>query len=65
MPSRGSSCAALDEIPEEPSHAPTRPFDSPTSISRDYTSIAPQLKQVFFVGDGRRSNGKVHQIVVS
>lgn len=39
-------------------------LDFSTAESRDYTSIAPQLKQVFFVGDGRRSNGEVHQIVV-
>jgi Flp pilus assembly protein TadG len=40
------------------------PLDFSTAASRDYTSLSPQLKQVFFVGDGRRANGEIQQIVV-
>ncbi len=30
----------------------------------DYTSISPELKQVFFIGDGKRNDGTLQQIVV-
>jgi hypothetical protein len=30
----------------------------------DYTTLSPQLQQVFFIGDGRTSTGQVQQIVV-
>jgi RHS repeat-associated protein len=30
----------------------------------DYTTISPELKQVFFIGDGRTSGGQIQQIVV-
>jgi Flp pilus assembly protein TadG len=39
-------------------------LDFSTADARDYVSLAPQLKQVFFVGDGRRSNGEAQQITV-
>lgn len=51
-----------DNVPTSTS-APL-PLDFSTPESRDYTSLSPQLKQVFFVGDGRRSNGEIQQIVV-
>lgn len=51
-----------DDAPNSGS-APS-PLDFASAASRDYISIAPALKQVFFVGDGRRSNGEVQQIVV-
>jgi len=35
-----------------------------SAAAMDYTSISPQLKQPFFIGDGKRSNGTLHQIVV-
>ena len=30
----------------------------------DYTTLSPQIKQVFFIGDGRTSTGTVQQIVI-
>ncbi len=39
-------------------------LDFSTSASRNYTKIEPQLKQVFFIGDGLRDNGEPQQIVV-
>ena len=35
-----------------------------SAASRDYVSISPQLKQPFFIGDGKRTNGTLHQVVV-
>jgi Flp pilus assembly protein TadG len=49
VPTSGSAPAALDFM---------------TTAQRDYQSIAPQLKQTFFIGDGRRDNGEVQQIIV-
>jgi hypothetical protein len=48
-PSAGSVPAALD-------------FTTPAS--RDYQSLSPQVKQPFFIGDGRRANGETQTIVV-
>ncbi len=53
----------LNDNPPNTTPAPAN-LDFSTPESRDYTALSPQLKQVFFVGDGRRSNGEVHQIVV-
>lgn len=39
-------------------------LDFNTATQRDYTSISPKLKQVFFVGDGKRSNGETQSIVI-
>lgn len=39
-------------------------LDFTTATSRDYTSISPQLKQVFFIGDGYTSSGTQQTIVV-
>ena len=35
-----------------------------TAAARDYVSISPQLKQIFFTGNGQRSNGDYQTIVV-
>jgi hypothetical protein len=35
-----------------------------TAASRDFTSFSPQLKQPFFIGDGRRSDGTVQTFTV-
>lgn len=51
-----------DTEPNNTSAPPALDFSNPSS--RNYTSLAPALKQVFFVGDGRRSNGEAQQIVV-
>ncbi len=45
------------------SGAPTS-LDFGNTSDRDYTSVSPQLKQVFFVGDGKRDNGELQTIVV-
>lgn len=39
-------------------------LDFSTAASRNYTSLAPELKQPFFIGDGRTSSGEVQRIVV-
>jgi Flp pilus assembly protein TadG len=39
-------------------------LDFSTKSSRDYARLQPQLKQVFFLGDGLRDNGEPQQIVV-
>jgi hypothetical protein len=51
-----------DTNPSMTSPPPSLNFTTPTS--RDFTSLSPQLKQVFFVGDGRTSTGAVQQFVV-
>ena len=35
-----------------------------TDASRDYTTLDPQLGQIFFIGTGKTSSGAFHQIVV-
>lgn len=39
-------------------------LDFGTNVLRDYTQIAPSVKQVFFVGDGKTSTGQVQYIKV-
>jgi hypothetical protein len=39
-------------------------FDFTTQSARDYTSLSPALKQVFFIGDGLTSSGMTQAIVV-
>jgi hypothetical protein len=53
----------LDDSQPDSTAAPS-PLDFSTSTNRDFTSLSPQLKQVFFVGDGRRSTGEAQQFVV-
>lgn len=36
-------------------------FTSPSS--RDFTALSPQLRQPFFIGNGRRSNGDLQQFI--
>ncbi len=45
-----------------PAGAPTLDFSSPAS--RDFTELAPELHQVFFVGDGLAAGGAEQQFVV-
>ncbi|MGC4031105.1 MAG: pilus assembly protein TadG-related protein [Tepidisphaeraceae bacterium] len=54
----------LDDNAPNSTPAPTPPLDFSSAASRDYISVSPKLKQVFFIGDGRRSNGEIQQIVV-
>jgi Flp pilus assembly protein TadG len=39
-------------------------LDFSTAASRDFSSLSPQLRQPFFVGDGRKNDGTVQQFVV-
>lgn len=39
-------------------------LDFSTESSRDFHTLEPQLRQVFFIGDGRRSSGEVQRFVV-
>jgi hypothetical protein len=49
----------------EPSLTPSPVMlDFTTPESRDYLTLAPELKQVFFIGDGRTSVGQVQQVIV-
>jgi len=43
---------------------PPAALDFSTPESRDYTNIAPELKQVFFIGDGRTSGGVRQKVLV-
>lgn len=47
-----------------PSGSPPPDLDFSTESSRDFTSLSPQLKQVFFIGDGKTSSGAVQQFTV-
>jgi Flp pilus assembly protein TadG len=38
-------------------------LDFSTTSSRDFTTLSPSLKQVFFIGDGRNSNGEVQRFI--
>ena len=38
--------------------------DFSTTASRDFSSLAPPLKQVFFIGDGLNSSGQLQDFVV-
>lgn len=62
-PINGMVAVFLNDNAPDSTTAPAN-LDFSTDSSRDYTSIAPALKQVFFVGDGRRSTGEAQQIVV-
>jgi hypothetical protein len=39
-------------------------LDFSTASSRDFASLSPALKQVFFVGDGETSTGVLQEFVV-
>ena len=54
----------LDDNDPSTTPAPSTALDFSTAASRDYLSVSPKLKQVFFIGDGRRSTGEIQQIVV-
>lgn len=50
---------------DDPSLTPAPPrLDFSTAEKRNFQVLKPQLKQTFFIGDGRRSNGEVQQFVV-
>ena len=39
-------------------------LDFSTAASRDFSTLSPQLKQVFFIGDGLDSSGSLQTFVV-
>ncbi len=53
----------LDDNQPNLTTAPQR-LDFSTAESRDFTKLQPQLKQLFFIGDGKNSAGGVQQFIV-
>jgi len=53
----------LDDTQPDLSHAPAR-LDFSTAVSRDYSTLSPALKQVFFIGDGHDSGGRRQEVRV-
>ena len=51
-----------DNAPTVGTAPPALDMSSPASM--DYASLSPQLKQPFFIGDGKRASGTLQQIVV-
>jgi hypothetical protein len=47
-----------------PSGTPPATLDFGTGASRDFTTLAPQLRQVFFIGDGKTSGGTTQQFMI-
>jgi Flp pilus assembly protein TadG len=54
----GPNDPATDGIPVPPT------LDFSTDDERNFQTLQPQLKQVFFIGDGRRDDGSVQSFVV-
>ena len=51
--------------PDRPDTTPAPAgLDFTTDSSQNYTTLSPLLKQVFFLGDGRNSQGTVQKVVV-
>jgi hypothetical protein len=49
----------------QPNLSPAPPMlNFSTVASRDFVELKPQLKQLFFIGDGRRDNGELQRFVV-
>jgi hypothetical protein len=62
---RASSLVGVFLGDEQPSLTPVpAPSAFNTAALRDYGTTSPALKQVFFIGDGRRSNGDQQRVVV-
>jgi len=53
----------LSDSRPDSSSAPD-PLDFSSAESRNFISLSPKLKQVFFVGDGRRANGEAQRVVI-
>lgn len=50
---------------EDPTTTPAPPMlDFSTVGARNYSTLSPQLKQTFYIGDGKRSNGQPQTIIV-
>ena len=52
-----------DAQPNQMGAAPPM-LDFSSASSRDFHTLEPQLRQVFFIGDGRRSTGEVQRFVI-
>ncbi len=52
-----------DNVPNPADNYPAR-LDFNSTSKRDFASLSPQLRQPFFIGDGRTSSGEVQQFVV-
>jgi hypothetical protein len=51
--------------PDLPTNTPApATLDFSNQASRDYTTLSPQLKQVFFIGNGMTTLGAIQQVVV-
>lgn len=51
--------------PDRPDQtSPPARLDFSTPASRDFTTLRPQLKQVFFIGDGLNSAGQTQQFII-
>jgi len=53
----------LDDKQPNSSGAPGK-LDFSTSGSREFTTLKPELKQIFFIGDGKNSDGVRQQFIV-
>lgn len=53
----------LDDKDPSWSSAPKN-LDFSTTASREFTELQPQIKQIFFIGDGKNSNGARQQFIV-
>jgi hypothetical protein len=51
--------------PQSPNLTPAPPLlDFSTQIARDYLTLEPALKQVFFIGDGLTTSNDIQQVIV-
>lgn len=63
MPINCTCGVFLDDNAPNLSPPPSSNLDFSSSASRDFTSLSPQLKQVFFIGDGLKSDGTHQEFV--
>jgi hypothetical protein len=63
MPINCTCGVFLDDNPPNTSPAPSTNLDFSSAASRDFSTLAPQLKQVFFIGDGLKSDGTHQEFV--
>lgn len=53
----------MNDDPSNSTAAPSN-LDFNSNGQRNYDTLSPGLKQIFFVGDGKRNNGEVQKIIV-
>lgn len=60
-----SACLGVFLSDDRPDQSPAPPdLDFSTTESRNYLLLSPELKQVFFVGDGRTTEGEQQKVVI-